>query len=269
MAITTFSTNFGDSLQNAAPVICGLPSSVLNGISPFYIVVLNAFKGNQPSPYLTINAYLQENFVLAAGSKWEGISQMFGGVDDTADTVVQLGTTALSAIGVGDPRSLVSAASSRRKWKGSEPINIKMKLKLEAVNDAYTEVILPCMRLKQLTLPREGNAGGFFLIPPGPSPFNIGKNAFNDVIELSIGGFLNFSYTNCGGVVVNNVSVTYENRMGSVGPIGAVVDIDVSTYQMLSQEALSRVYGINNPSAILNQNPPALGNPTPSSAGNP
>lgn len=261
MAITTFSTNFGNFGQNPNPVVCGVPDSVLQGINPQYVITISAIKQNQSTPYLTINAYLQENFTLIAGSKWTDIAQMFGGVTDLADTAVQFGTTVLSKAGIGSPRSLISAMSTRRKWSGSDPINIKMKLKLEAVTDAYSEVILPAMRLKQLSLPREGNLGGFFLIPPGPSPFNVGKlNLSGDTISLTIGNFLTFDYTTCGGVIVNNVGVTYENRMGVDGPIGATVDLDLSTYQMLSQEAMAKVYGVSG-SAQSNPSQPSLGTP--------
>ena len=263
MATTIFSTNFSSTNSQPLPVTCDVPDSVLQGISDRYIVTITAKKGGSTSiPYLTVNAYLQDKFDLNAGSQWEDLSQMFGGVSDIADTVVQAGSAALT----GTARSLKSAASTRRKWKGSRPVTIKMKLVLEAFSNAYTEVILPAMRLQELSLPSEGggNKGGFFLIPPGPSPFNVGNLIqAGTIIELNIGNFLNFTYNYCGGVVIDEVAVSYQNRMGAKGPIGATVDLTMTTYSMLTQEALQRIHGIGATSAPTASTPGALGSPAP------
>ena len=262
MATTIFSTNFSSTNSQPLPVTCGVPDSVLSGISNRYIVTISATKANAPQPYLIVNAYLQDKFELNAGSQWEDLSQMFGGISDVADTVTQ-GVTALAT---GTARSLVAAASTRRKWKGSQPVKLKLKLVFEAFTNPYTEVILPVMRLQQLSLPAEGNnnKGGFFLIPPGPSPFDIGNTIkAGNTIELSLGGFLNFTYNYCGGIVIDDVTVTYENRMGKAGPIGASVILNASTYQMLTQEALQRIHGIGSTSQTTASTPGPLGTPAP------
>lgn len=241
MATQTFTTSFLSSsvYANPTPVVCGVPDSVLQGISPRYIVTITAYANRSKPPFLTINAYLQDKFKLEGGSSWESLSQMFGGINQTADTVSQ----ALFN------RSLISAATSRRKWMGSLPIKMTMKLVLEAVNDAYSEVVLPSMRLQQLALPSDGSifgikdTAGLFLVPPGPSPFDIGTiHTAGTTIEMNVGGFLDFSYANCHGIIVDSVSVEYENRMGTDGPIGATVNLNFSTYQMVTQENLMKIY---------------------------
>jgi len=251
MAITTFSTSFLSNSVYPTPITCGVPDSVLNGISPRYIVTITAYSAYPNGRYLTINAYLQDKFKLDTGSEWSDLSQLFGGVDQVADDVVQLFTN----------RSLLSAATSRRKWIGSKPIKMGLKLVLEAVNDAYLEVVLPSMRLQQLALPSTGgnNGAGFFLIPPGPSPFDVGKfHVGGTTIEMNVGGFLDFSYSNCHGIVVDSVAVTYENRMGIDGPIGAMVELNISTYQMVTQEDLTKIYKMQSISTN-SSTPPGLG----------
>ena len=124
------------------------------------------------------------------------------------------------------------------------------------------EVLLPCMRLQQLSLPREGSlTGGYFLIPPGPNPFVDPFDKVNgtsgDHIELNIGNFLNFD-----SVVIDKADVQYENRMGSNGPIGAKVTLTVTTYELLSQEKLAKAYHFQGSSYDQKGNV-TLGTPNP------
>ena len=266
MAIVTHSTNTNVS----TPVNCGLPDSVLQGISNRYIVQINAFRANRDpnKPYLTINAYLQNTFTIDAVSAWEAIPQGFGDKTGVSDDIAQIATTLLSKAtgGHASPRSLVTASSSRRKWTGSSPMKMSMVLKFEAINNITTEVLLPCMRLQQLALPREGHLGGFFLIPPGPNPFDIilGNSGIGqgDHISLNIGGgFLNFN-----SIVIDSASVAYENRMGTQGPIGATVTLTIQTYELLTQEKLSRAYGFKAQSSYDQKHSVTLGTPAPGSS---
>jgi hypothetical protein len=238
---------FSQNRNVPTPAECGLPDSVLNGISPRYIVTISAFKANQlNTPYIKINAYLQDAFSIDVGSKWSDISQAFGGKNGVADDIAQIGTGILSwATGnKSSPHSLVSAASSRRKWDGSTPPSMQITMKFEAIRDMTKEVILPCMRLQQLALPREGITGGYFLIPPGPNPFadpaDQSQGTSGDHISLNIGNFLNFD-----SVIIEKAGVTYQNRMGSAGPIGATVLMTISTYELLTQNRLAKAYGFD------------------------
>jgi uncharacterized membrane protein YgcG len=243
--MATFSKNYADTVA-AMPPTSGVPDSALNGVSPQYIVAITANLGtpvinqatgalgwnpNTISNEFTVYAFLQEKITLRAASTWEGVTEDIPGATSllkAADTVSQ----ALAG------RSTISTWSTRRKWAGSEPIGIHMKLKFESFSDPYREVILPCVCLQGLTLPRGGILNAMFMIPPGPNPFDFSNKGGtpterNEDIALSIGSFLNFD-----SVIIKNVSVTYENRMSSNGPIGAEVEIDIETYQMLTREDL-------------------------------
>ena len=106
MAIVTYSTNTNVS----TPTTCGLPDSVLNGISNRYIIQINAFRANRDpnKPYLTINAYLQDAFTIGAASKWGPIPQGFGDkINGVSDNLEQMATTLLSKVSGGhaSPRS--------------------------------------------------------------------------------------------------------------------------------------------------------------------
>jgi len=103
--------------------------------------------------------------------------------------------------GVG-PKSLITRASSRRLWVGTTPMTMSLKLKFEAINDSFKDVVEPCRILQSLALPSEPGAdinsdtsasdeamGKYnadpsmknaidvvktlpVLTPPGPSPFS-------------------------------------------------------------------------------------------------
>jgi hypothetical protein len=122
-----------------------------------------------------------------------------------------------------------------------------MKLHFEAVNDVVTEVLQPCVGLQALVLPRGGLMNNFFLVPPGPSPFQLptnkeGKSIVNldhtgDKIDVNIGDFIKFE-----SIIVENVRISYENRMSDKGPVGAVAEVTFSTYEMLTKEGLEEAY---------------------------
>ena len=229
----TTSITFASAVQSLLPVVCGIPESALNGVSPKYVVRLVAtlgtalinlsgtgqaqswFDPHTGANEFTIYGFLQDKITLEASSEWGGITQGMPGSDDLfklADTVTQ------AVAG----RTLRSTLSTRRIWNGSAPISITMKLKFEAFSDPFREVIQPCMGLQGLTLPRDGLGNAVGLIPPGPNPFDISlngepENERGENISLNIGGFLHFD-----SVIVKSVRVTFENRM-SVGSSMAVL----------------------------------------------
>lgn len=230
---------------------CGLPSYAASQINKGYLVTIsekyNPVVGSTSTPTTTVRAFLQKEVRLQTGSHWESIGQMLGGdniVEDLFDSSFQLAGL-----------SSQSTTMSRRKWEGSDPVKIELELVFEAYDDAIREVIYPCAFLQALTLPRKGDVasnmsinlpyfgrvglGGFFLVPPGPNPFRVGdQNQFGDIINIDIGGFLRFD-----SIVVEDVIVTYQNRMGISGPIGAKVNIVFTTYEILTRDALQKAYG--------------------------
>jgi len=249
MAITTISKTFSNvaspiinAVQSVLPIVCGVPESALSGISDRYILELTADLGGNVLGFgtgkheFTVHAYLQDKIVLTSQSNWEGIVQSMPGV---GELIKGVDTVSQAALG----RTAISTVSTQRKWTGSEPIGLIFKLKFEAVNDVYREVLLPCMGLQSLTLPRGGVMNTVGLIPPGPSPFTLtqsGKTEFEtrgENITINIGNFISFR-----SVIVRNVRVTYENRMSDVGPIGAEVELTVETWRMLTREELQAAY---------------------------
>jgi len=246
MAITSFSTTYTamkssiiGAVQNLLPIVAGVPDSVLSSISNRYIVTLRtSFPSGILSPgarKLVVNAYLQEFIVLDNSSDWEGVTQGIPGADfaiKTADAFLQATIN----------KSAITTALTRRKWSGSAPLKLSLKLKFEAINDIQSEVLQPCMILQQLTLPRGGIAG-IGLVPPGPSPYKIGGASSQnwtdrgEHLSVDIGGFLVLD-----SVIVENVQVKYENRMSSDGPIGADVTLTMSSYEMLTKEGLAKAY---------------------------
>ena len=258
MSIQSFSKSF---VENILPVNCGIPESALNGISSKYIVTIRAKFGKQMiaskselaggkpgKTEFTVFGFLQEKVVLTAGSDWKGITQS---IPDDFQKMLNGINTGAQVLG----RSFISTISTRRVWAGSQPIGIRMKLKFEAYKDVKREVILPCMALQGLTLPRGGgavsNTIGF--IPPGPNPFDWSTEGQENMeraenIELNIGGFLTFP-----SVIIKDVNVTFENRMSISGPIGAEVDLTIETYQMPTRENLMKFIGKDLASISMGQ----------------
>jgi hypothetical protein len=232
-----------NAVKSFLPIVCGVPESVLSGISDRYVLELTANLGGAilgfgvGKPEFTIHAYLQDKIVLDASSEWSGVIDDIpgaAGLIKTADALMQA-ATGLTA---------VTTVSKQRKWTGSSPISMSFKLKFEAINDVYTEVLLPCMGLQSLTLPRGGLANILGLIPPGPSPYTLIQQSKNGGIEsrgeqisINIGNFLGFR-----SVIVKSVKVTYQNRMSKAGPIGAEVDLAIETWRMLTREELESAY---------------------------
>lgn len=248
MPTTTISKTYNvvspiiNAVKSFIPVVCGVPESALTGISDRYILEITAdlggnYLGFGPGQHeFVIHAYLQDKIVLHAASEWQGIMSAFPGGAE-AEGLIKMADTATQ---VATGFSAISTVSTQRKWTGSNPITLNLRLKFEAINDVETEVLTPCRVLQGLTLPREGMKNNVIgLIPPGPSPFTLsqGEMARGEQITVNIGNFIGFS-----SVIVKNVKVTYENRMSYSGPIGAEVDLTIETWRMLTRTELNSAY---------------------------
>jgi len=225
----------------------GVVPDVQGGIPPQYMVTI------QNSYNKVIRATLQESFMMSTTSDWIPFLN-----PKISDNLVKLG--ALFHM------SLFPRFASRRVWRGTSPIQMKLRLKFEAVNNSWQEVVLPCLRLMQMSLPGEGGIkpfqrfGSSFTIPvlepPGPSPFMLNEdvktnfetgnltsftNRLNqivvsgsDQIRIKIGRLVEFN-----NVIVESVQVEYLNKFGSDGkPVGARVEITFSTYEIYTKEAI-------------------------------
>ena len=251
MSIMSFSKSF---VENILPVNCGIPDSVLKGISMNYVVIITASLGTslieqfnrsvggiKTGPgggrEFAIFGYIQDKITLNASSTWEGITQgLPGDIDADLKAGIKLGAGLLG-------RTEISTLSTRRKWAGSSPISLSLKLKFEAFKDAYKEVMLPCIALQSLMLPRGGLFNTVGLIPPGPSPFDFSlkgeqESERGENIRIAFGTYLTFK-----SVIIKDVKVTMDNRMSATGPIGADVDMTIETYQMLTREDLFKILG--------------------------
>ena len=252
MSIQSFSINFAESLL---PVNCGIPESVLQGISSRYIIKITAKLGTAlleqfnrsvgavpigpgGNREFTINGFLQDKISFSANSTWEGVTEGLPG--NIGGFLKSIDTGAQAFFG----RTAISTLSTRRKWAGSSPISLNLKLKFEAFSDPYREVILPCIGLQGLMLPRGGVANTIGLIPPGPNPFDLslkGEQGTERGENISVDIGSRFLYFN--SVIVKDVKVVMENRMSKSGPIGAEVDMTIETYQMLTREDLFKTIG--------------------------
>jgi hypothetical protein len=250
MPINTFVVDFTNkAVKTLLPVVCGVPENALNGVDPKYVVRITAtlgksvierisnLKGSMSGEVFTVYGFLQEKIVLDAGTDWKNVTD---NVPSKYSDILKN----IDMIGRAFSRTIIPTVFTRRSWAGSNPIKISMKLKFEAFSDPEREVIMPCLGLQGLTLPRGGWLNTIGLVPPGPNPFDFSlkgdvKSELGENIDLDIGGgFLHFN-----SVIVKDVKVTFENRMSSKGPIGAEVDISMETYQMLTREDLARVMG--------------------------
>jgi len=248
MALLNFSKDYtGGGLMNTLksflPITCGVSKSAFNNINKQkYSVQLMVIPKGEVQPKLVINAWLQEKFEFEVSSDWTNVADMgdFGVIGD----VFRLGTG----------KTLTSTLTSRRKWRGSTPIEMNFKLKFEAEDDVINEVVKPCYSLQALALPSRGASRDWLLTPPGPNPFYIDNGFAKSVklpggvqpfgpgeeITISIGGFMVFK-----SVILKRTHVVFENRMGEAGPIGASAEIVIQTYEMLTREDLADAYRID------------------------
>jgi len=242
--------NAASGVLNAAksvlPLNIGIPRSYINEKNSKYIVEISSLSG--PSMF----AFLQEKFSFSVTSNWTDSGLMSG---------VTAGLSDAGQFLTG--RTLVSTMATRRKWRGSSPIGIELKLKFEAFESVKKEVLFPCYNLQALALPsRSGEKLGgssWFLLPPGPNPFYWsgastvpGSAGFSkgDQIKIVIGGFITFP-----SVIVNSVNIVFESRMSADGPVGAEATVSFSTYEMFTKNDLLDSYtGMTEKSIVGDEN---------------
>lgn len=237
-----------NTVKSLAPMVCGVPQSLLNDPTKTqYIITVTATVPGMSQP-LIVNAWLQEKIDLTVESSWVPVVDM-AALEQAKIFGVPVGDTARLLSG---GNSLLSTLMSRRKWLGTSPITMSLKMRFEAFNDVQNEVINPCKNLHSLACPSTGgNIGGesFFLRPPGPNPFSLNSATTNaaiggyqpfgpgEKITVNIGRFLTFD-----SVIIKSVKVTYESRMTSQGPVGAEADVVIETYEMPTKESLAKFY---------------------------
>lgn len=245
------STNFGMSPNSEAGVVSNIRSVPIKRVGwlpeyakdvppQFRIVIEDRKEGMEhrnESPLIQIYAVMQDATNLSVESAWETFPALEGALSEMANIAAQ----ALVH------RSLVSRFSSRRYWKGTEPIQIKLTMRFEAIQDAFRDVIEPTLQLQQLALPTKAGldwGGAEPLNPPGPSPFKLPNMSSpmdrGEEITIKIGRFLLFS-----SVIVKSASVSYDTRVDINGsPISAVADMTFQTYSIFTKENLKDAYAL-------------------------
>lgn len=212
----------------------------------------------------TVIAPLQEAISLRVESRWEPFIP--ADLLSRANIIVQAGTGLF-----GERRSLVTRATSRRIWQGSTPVTMSLRLKFEAIKDAYREVVLPGRMLQSMALPSDPSAKyaagqdigklealiSLALKPPGPNPFSLddvlsGNKSFSamnesevrdstksgDFIMIEIGRFLTFF-----NVIIRESEVSYKTKFAEGGdPIEAEANVIFETYEMMTMESLKDSY---------------------------
>jgi len=215
---------------------------------------------------------LQEDIRMRVESRWDPfipVSMLAKG-----SMLLQMFTSG----GSGTAKSLVTKAASRRLWVGTTPMTLSLKLKFEAINDSFKDVVEPCQILQSLALPSdpgteakpadikkayetEGIVGALMalplLSPPGPSPFSwegilssrkpVNELNISSIIEgmkggdrimLQLGKFLNFD-----DVIIREVSTAYHIKMDKSGnPISSDINIVFETYEIPTVQSLAQAY---------------------------
>jgi len=224
-----------NNIKKILPLNIGIPRSFINNKNMKYIVEVSS-----TDPKMNMYAFLQEKFSFSVTSNWEDSGLMGGATKILSDA-----TQFVSG------RTLVNTMASRRKWRGTSPIAMQLKLKLEAFDNVKNDVLLPCYMFQSLALPygasKKTGGSSWFLSPPGPNPFympeldgNTGDFAGfgrGDEIKVVIGGFLIFQ-----SVIVRSVDIVFETRMSDKGPVGAEITLNIETYEMFTKQDLLNSY---------------------------
>lgn len=234
MGLSTFTTVFNtvntsvlNPISQIIPFVFGLSSTLKNKTDPRYYVTISA-TGHKMIPW-SVTGTLQEKIQISVASQWKEIG-IFNLLGD--NEIIAIGAQRIFG------STQASTYSSRRRWAGSSPVSISMKLRLEAETDAKHDVTEACSKLQSLALPGGGTFFGndkLFLRPPGPDPTD---NTLGEVIDINIGN----GWFHLKSIIVESVDVIFENRMSVGGPIGAEVIIKLSSYELLTKATLAEAY---------------------------
>ena len=229
-----------------------------------YLVRITSLQNN-----VTIVAPFQEDISLGVESHWEPVVP--------AALLRTINTVAQTATG----RSAITSATTRRMWQGTSPISVSLRLKFEAVNDPFVEVVEACRLLQAIAVPSNPSSASSTknaasnavkrgikgigktlsdlpaLLPPGPSPFTwdkllAGETNFTDKTRSDIeksakgGDFIMIelgTFLTFWKVIVRESNVSYKSRFSPEGyPIAAEAEIVFETYEMPTKEALEYSY---------------------------
>jgi len=227
----------GPRSNNAAKRLVG-STHAFNGDIPEELSVLITSKSENASrDDISVVAILQEQINLSTRSHWDTYNPLGERISEHANAIAQIAK-----------KSLVTRLSSRRIWKGTEPIRIRLVLKFEAYNKAYDDVVAPNQRLQKMALPSgDGSLNEYALLtPPGPYPFELSNpktdgnviGGIGDNITIFVGKLFTFER-----VIISEISTTYSNKFDVEGhPVSAETAIDFSTYEIYTKNLLDTAY---------------------------
>jgi len=254
MGTTSNVVSFSATISNATGVINSSARSyqdtrwgpagdfgyVGQSVNPNYVIIIRS-----QQLMCSVRALLQDKFTMKATSEWRSV---FGG--GRISSRIQEGIQYLTG------RALVNKLMSRRIWSGTSPLTFTIPLKFEALDDALSEVFLPCLKLEQMVLPTqfdtnstgevavEGQGRGllnrFSVTPPGPSPYedlpgwkdDDSRRKGSERISVSIGNLVNFP-----NVIMREVTIDLANKFTEEGhPVSGTANIVFETYTMLTKE---------------------------------
>jgi len=220
-------------------------------------------------------APMQEAISMNVESQWEPLVPT--SLLRTAQAPVQFLTQILR----GEARTPITSATSRRIWTGTSPMVISLKLKFEAVQDPYREVVEPCRILQTMAAPSDpttdrdhkgiienarsldpkivANTIASFpaLQPPGPTPFtwdnliggqvNYADKSREDIEKSAKGGdfiIIEFgTFLTFWNVIIRESGVEYDIKFTEEGyPISAHAAVTFETYEMPTKESLKFSY---------------------------
>lgn len=192
----------------------------------YIITILSARSAPGGDGPITVRAIIQDEFQMRTGSKWESF------IPNVVTNPITQVADIISQFSIGS--SLQNAVTSRRIWKGTEPLSMQLNMRFEEEYSSKTEVMEACEALQCMCLPGEDTRG--LLIPPGPSPF---KNDFIEVankelIAIYIGTCLSFT-----NVIIKDVVVSFQTRMGVDGFFKAAkVTLFFELYEITTKKRL-------------------------------
>jgi hypothetical protein len=277
----TFSKSYKEP-QTFGKQLVGFNENTFQSIDPKYRVVIENNCGGSGNKGWIVNAWLQEGFEFDVNSTWVDLINIpsFRGLSQTAENIIQGATKAFGGV------SLKNMAMTRRKWDGSSPLKINLKLKFRTYDDAQREVIAAVHALQSMALPEEATSKTFngaiipgFLIPPGPNEQFLNSSLAvlkaaeaqgNARINNTLGGEGDLISVDLFGgafyldmVVIKSVKATFDPKMTDKGPVAAVVDVAMESYEVLTKQKLNKAY---QGEGYLSSSSKGVGGPTRISA---
>jgi hypothetical protein len=101
----------------------------------------------------TVVAPMQDNINLNVTSNWEPL---------IPTSILRYANIAVQVVS-GGGRSAITSSTTRRMWTGTSPMSVTLKLKFEAVNDPYYEVVEPCRLLQAMAVPSDPDTSRGFV----------------------------------------------------------------------------------------------------------